>query len=136
MTPEQQLELLEKLERRISQAQELATAILNLVPGDMPEIVAEPSPSITELPTTAIPNKRDRSKRYAKWPYNPEQVITMLVDKNPKNGDTASSRKFALYRNGMMVAEYIEAVVKSGQKKGKAISGIRWDLAHGFIKVG
>ena len=89
---------------------------------------------------TAKPEKakRDRSTLYAKWVYNGEQVITKLVDGNPKatrkpNGKAAA--RFAFYRNGMKVSELMEIYTKNSLKKGKLLSNVRWDIAHGLIKV-
>lgn len=43
--------------------------------------------------------------------------------------------KFRLYRDGMSVAEYIEASHKFGTSKATAQADIRWDVAKGLIEV-
>ena len=83
-------------------------------------------------------SKRDRSTLYAPWVFNGEQTITMLVSGNPKavrkpNGKAAA--RFALYQNGMKVSDLLAAYTKAGHKKGKLLSNVRWDIAHGLIKV-
>ena len=56
-----------------------------------------------------------------------KQTITVLAEKNPKRMNTASYNRFALYRDGMTVAEYLEA---GGRK-----SDIRWDTERAFIAI-
>jgi hypothetical protein len=60
-----------------------------------------------------------------------------LTDKgradNPKRKNALA--KFKLYRNGMSVAEYIEASHKFGTSKATAQADIRWDVAKGLIEV-
>jgi hypothetical protein len=51
--------------------------------------------------------------------------ITMLVQENPKRG--ASAERFALYKDGMTVAQALEAGVQRAD--------LRWDLAHGWISI-
>lgn len=53
------------------------------------------------------------------------RVIRLAVNENPKKG--LSAKRFALYRNGMTVQQYLEM--------GGFSSDIAWDLAHGYITV-
>ena len=55
-------------------------------------------------------------------------TITLLVAENPKRPGSASYERFALYQDGMSVAEYLEA--------GGRRSDIRWDTARAFIAIG
>ncbi len=74
---------------------------------------------------TLFPEDRDRINRT--W------NVFKLVDENPKRG--ASRARFALYRNGMSVEEYIQAVVERGGEERVALEDICWDLNHKFIAV-
>ena len=53
------------------------------------------------------------------------RVITLLVAENPKRG--ASAQRYALYRTGMTVGEYLAA---GGRSK-----DINWDVAREYITV-
>jgi hypothetical protein len=64
----------------------------------------------------------------AKITLNPE-----LKEANPKRRKAAD--RFALYRNGMTVGEYIEASHKAGNSKALAMADIRWDQAAKFLTV-
>lgn len=68
-------------------------------------------------------------------------VSTEAKAKNPKrnkdqNKPGAASR-FALYRDGMSVAEYVSEVneVKKYASKAQAQSDVVWDVVHGFISL-
>jgi hypothetical protein len=98
------------------------------------KVKPQKKPLAVEKKARPQPKKRDRSKLWA--PKAPtEGVITLLVDKNPKVAGSASAKRFACYRNGMTVAEYGKAILAGGWPKAKIASGLRWDLAHGFISV-
>ena len=68
---------------------------------------------------TLFPEDRDRINRT--W------NVFKLVDENPKRG--ASRARFALYRNGMSVEEYIQAVVERGgeesRRAGRHLLGLK-----------
>jgi hypothetical protein len=55
--------------------------------------------------------------------------ITVLSKKNPRTGK--AGERFAKYRTGMTVAEYIKAI----GDRGRAIRDIRWDLTCRFISL-
>jgi hypothetical protein len=57
--------------------------------------------------------------------------IFKLVDENPKRKHYRSRERFALYRNGMSVAEYIAAV----GSEHLALADLCWDLNHLFIRI-
>lgn len=61
--------------------------------------------------------------------YPPDAVITVLVDRNPKQGK--SRARFDLYRTGMTIAEYGEAV----RNRRYAVHDIHWDIEYGHISV-
>lgn len=58
---------------------------------------------------------------------NQSDVITVLVDTNPKR--RASALAFAHYSTGMTVAEFCKAVGKGG------LGHVAWDVNHGFIRL-
>jgi len=67
----------------------------------------------------------ERKKR--KSGIEPTAKITVMVE-NPKRAK--AKERFALYRDGMLVATYMEKV---GDKQ--ALADIRWDLKKKFIKL-
>ena len=60
-------------------------------------------------------------------------VIMLLVDQNPKK--QAPGERFALYRSGMTVAEFVEAVRAVGQPERKALEDLAWDQNQAFIRL-
>ena len=59
--------------------------------------------------------------------FAPTDRVYLLVDGNPKRG--GSARRFALYYNGITVAEVTKAHGNIG------LLDIAWDFNHGFIRV-
>ena len=55
------------------------------------------------------------------------RIIRVLVAENPKRKGTASYERFARYRDGMSVAEF----VKAGGTQGD----LRWDQERGFVRL-
>ena len=53
------------------------------------------------------------------------RTITVLAESNPKRGESAE--RFALYRDGMTVGEYLAA--------GGVSKDVNWDAARGYISV-
>ena len=60
--------------------------------------------------------------------FKDDQVITLLVDYNPKRANTAAHASFENYEDEMTVKEFLAA-------GGLAIS-LGWDSAHGYIEIG
>lgn len=58
-----------------------------------------------------------------------ESIITLLAPANPKRAASASAERFAHYRTGMTVAEYIAA---AGDK---ALADLKYDTEKGFISI-
>lgn len=56
-----------------------------------------------------------------------EKTIKVLIDHNPKRDGSRAHKRFAMYKDGLLVADYI--------KKGGAMSAIRYDLAHKYIAL-
>lgn len=55
------------------------------------------------------------------------------VKLNPKRGKAAT--RFALYRDGMSVKEYIEGCVAKGDKPGVATADLKFDAERNFIVI-
>jgi hypothetical protein len=83
-------------------------------------------------------------REWAKMPnYRLDQKITLLVDGNPKK--RTAGLRFAEYKNGLTVAEYIAAVVRLTEAgavgpfeygpEDKAHRDLRWDVLAGLIRV-
>jgi hypothetical protein len=85
--------------------------------------VAAPAEAKVKLPAVS---KRD---------WGPGSVIVLLRSTNPKKGKSAE--RYALYRDGMTVQEYTDAVVKAGYSKTFANGDLKWDSGprHGFIRI-
>jgi hypothetical protein len=64
------------------------------------------------------------------------RTITLLTERNPKAAGSKSETRFALYRTGMTVGDYVAEVRKLGDKRRKAIRDIAFDTEHGYIRVG
>lgn len=81
--------------------------------------------------------KKKASDTVVKWratkAFPHEGVITLIATNNPKSRGAAA--RFAIYKNGQTVGQYIEASHKAGNSKALAAADVRWDVAAGFIKV-
>jgi len=71
---------------------------------------------------------KPRAPRFAE-----DQTIKVLVKDNPKKAGAAI--RFALYRNGMKVSEYVKAAMKAGASESYANADLRWDSSHGWIAI-
>jgi prevent-host-death family protein len=60
-------------------------------------------------------------------------TIFRLVSHNPKR--RGSAERFALYRDGMTVQDYIDAVARRGDPERVALDDISWDLNRDFIAL-
>ena len=72
---------------------------------------------------TFFPEDRHRIERTS--------IIVKLVSENPKRG--VARERFALYRNGMTVEDYVAAIVGQGGEERVALEDVCWDLNHEFI---
>jgi chemotaxis protein histidine kinase CheA len=73
----------------------------------------------------AAPEKKEAPAKKESKGTSDDREITVLTKENPKRADAA--RRFALYKTGMTVGEYIEA--------GGYPADVRWDIKQGFIAV-
>lgn len=80
------------------------------------------APSFISQPPQEQPmpaNKRMHVKKTA--------TITLLAIENPKRKNTLSFTRFALYKNGMTVGDYIAAGGRSGD--------VNYDVENGYISI-
>lgn len=62
-------------------------------------------------------------------------IVRKLVGINPKKTGLRPRERFELYRDGMTVAEYVAAVIDSGDPEQVALDDLAWDQNHLFIRV-
>lgn len=91
--------------------------------------VAPTTPAVEAKPPRKGMTREQRAAYVAKSYVNYSPTVTgtikVLAAANPKRGDSAA--RFALYVNGMSVAQALAAGVWPAD--------LRWDLAHKFIEV-
>ena len=63
-----------------------------------------------------------------------EKIIIVLNPDYKKRGSSAK-RSLALYRNGMIVSEYADAIEKAGFDRAMASADLRWDTKLGTIRL-
>lgn len=93
---------------------------------------AKAAPAKKATPTKVAPAKAakkeapvEKSGPGRKSAFNDGMKITVLAKENPKRAKAAE--RFALYKNGMTIAEYVAA--------GGLIADVRWDVRQEFISV-
>lgn len=59
--------------------------------------------------------------------FEMDKVITLLTEVNPKRPGSASATRFAAYKTGLTVAQFVAA--------GGTVADVKWDTAHGFISI-
>ena len=94
------------------------------------------SKSVTKkLPAATKPTKSAPATKSTPTKSAPKdgQVIHLLVKENPKRGDSAT--RFAYYRNGITVEDYVARCVKGGASSSLARADLRWDSQRKFIAI-
>lgn len=70
-------------------------------------------------------------------PNFPETAkILVVASENPKRAGSKAHAKWALYKGAKTVADVIAAFAKAKYPRRRAMSALRWDSGHGFIKIG
>lgn len=87
----------------------------------VPEPEPEPIDNPKEVKKMSDVTNGTRARR------NDADVIRVTVDKNPKREGSEAHDRFALYRDGMTLAEYVAA--------GGRRSDLAYDTKHGFVTV-
>ena len=82
-----------------------------------------------EVEETTVTQEAPTSKRGRSSQFRPEQVITVVSEKNPKKAGTAAHALFAKYQSGMTVKEFLDA--------GGSSAALIWDSnpKRNFIKI-
>lgn len=94
----------------------------------LPEFAQKAAPPINEEKSVDTNTEtKTTGKRGRKGRFEGEMTITVLADKNPKREGTKAHQRFALYRSGMKVSEFIAA--------GGGVNDLAWDSEHGFIRA-
>jgi hypothetical protein len=83
-----------------------------------------------KVPAKAVPDKAPVAKAKV---IGDSKVISVIVKENPKRG--ASRERFAFYKDGMSVEQYIARSVKAGNPAKLARADVAWDLQRQFISV-
>ena len=85
----------------------------------------EEHPRVTGSNPVVRATTKERAKKMTKVPLN--AVITVLATENPKRRTAAD--RFALYKTGMVVQQYVELV----GNQALAVGDVEWDTNHGWI---
>jgi len=93
---------------------------------DMP--ATEPKDRRTGVDTVPAPKAVSRSR------LAPTAKIASVVA-NPKKAGSRSHARFALYRAGATVGEFVAACVAAGYPASEANADLSWDRRKGFIKI-
>lgn len=72
---------------------------------------------------TAEKKDRERSSKN----FNKDAKISLLIDKNPKREGSKSHVRFAAYKDGMSVGDFVKA--------GGTFGDLAWDSARGYIRI-
>jgi hypothetical protein len=75
----------------------------------------------------------ENTKKTPAKTFQDAQVIRVLVDANPKRGE--SRTRFARYKTGMKVGDYVERNVKAGNPASLARADLRWDTERKLIAI-
>lgn len=78
------------------------------------------------VPGVALATPQLRKRRIKKRKQD-DRKITLLSTENPKKPNSKSYERFALYRSGMTVTEFVNA--------GGTAADVKWDAQRGFINV-
>jgi hypothetical protein len=108
----------EEIRQQVVRDQERAAAIA----ADRPT-TARPEPE--DPPSPAPKGHRGRASAFG----DRDKITVRHKGDNPKRGSAAA--RYALYRTGMTVAEYVKAVGSRGQ----AMRDLRWDVANKWVSV-
>jgi outer membrane protein assembly factor BamE (lipoprotein component of BamABCDE complex) len=99
-----------------------------------PKKVVKPAPAeVTEKVTKAVPAKdaapkEKKERKIGTRKFKDDQIVTLLVDYNPKRKGSASHGRFENYEDGMTVTEALKAGLTSGD--------LSWDVEHEHIQIG
>jgi hypothetical protein len=84
-------------------------------------------PKAAKAKSKAKGKAKANGERKPRGAFDPEAKISLLVAENPKRKGSAAHTVYALYKDGMSVADFISA--------GGNYADLRWDVKHKFVKV-
>jgi hypothetical protein len=90
-----------------------------------PKPVAKKAAPVAEKSTKKAAPVAEKSGPGRKSAFSDDMKITVVAKENPKRAKAAE--RFALYKNGMTIGEYVKA--------GGTVADIRWDVKQNFISV-
>lgn len=87
-------------------------------------------PTVTEAPKTEAAPKPAKQATYSE-----QAKIKLLQPTNPKRG--ASAKRYACYRDGMTVKEYLDACekVQPDEPRHRWRADLAWDMKRKYIEV-
>ena len=81
---------------------------------------------VTKATTTKAATKKSNGKAHTR--FNPAHKIHLLVEGNPKRKDSKEAKRFAKYKNGMLV----QAALDAGMQQ----QNLRRDVERKVIRIG
>jgi len=70
------------------------------------------------------------------WQGSADAIIVVKTTTNPKRAGSKARERFAIYRTGMTVGEYVRRCELEAVPRPKdALLDIAWDVEHGFIEL-
>lgn len=93
----------------------------------MAERAAAAAAQVSEKVPAAKAAGGDKEPREKRPALDHGMTIKILVEANPKREGSKSRERFAIYRNGMTIAQFIE--------KGGLMADVRYDEDHKFIEL-
>jgi hypothetical protein len=95
-----------------------------------------PKPQVVK-PAPKAPVHGLAARRGPKPTYDDTHVITILAKANPKRAKSDSAARFALYRDGMTVGEYLAAAHKlqPGSNPGRWRCDLSFDTERDYIRI-
>lgn len=94
---------------------------------------------IVAAPEAVPPTPRQSSGRQPRTEFADNLRIEVRIGTNPKRAGSRAHARFALYRDGMTVAEYKAACIELEGAKARAgfryLADLHWDQTHQYITV-
>ena len=87
-------------------------------------MAADPKASSTSAPAG---EKKGEGKKTSVPRLNQEAKVKILTEANPKREGSKSRERYALYKNGQTVGQFLEA--------GGTTADVRYDVEHDYIQL-
>lgn len=72
----------------------------------------------------------------ARVSFPDDAKITVIASANPKRPGTKAHTKWGFYSKAKTVGAFVAAMTAAKFPRRRAMSALRWDSGHGFIKIG